>query len=173
MEHILFTASDYEPSDTIREYSYWTPQLKAALAYTVEGVGHGGSSIFRATLIANPQKVIDISGQSFNNKSTHIALAKNIGLTDEDGEKWFDSGWLYPWEESGRIWKRLKSSGYSWLIYTDDYPSRAITWLALREVSATVCEYMTEPIVHAPIGADISDVELVEGEVNKNCPMYG
>lgn len=103
-------------------WSCWTEDRQVAEAYTEEGVGHGGSTVI--SIDADLDNLLDISGgRGF------VELAEALGFDDPEqvARRWFDNGWLYPWEESAAVRKRLAESGYDWLRYDDDYPEGAVT----------------------------------------------
>jgi len=43
-------------------------------------------------------------------------------------DRWHSAGWLYPWEESADVARRLAESPYQWIVYQDDYPDGCVTW---------------------------------------------
>ena len=103
----------------------WTEAREAAEAYT-DNPGFGGNHIRE---IQAEGSVLDITGGG--TRDQFCVLADAIGMTTDDAQDWMDSGYLYPWEESGSVRNALIESAYIWLRYEDDYPDDCITWMKI------------------------------------------
>lgn len=114
-----------ETETDIPQGTCWTDDRDVAEAYQ-DNPGFGGPHIRE---IEDDGSVLDITGSS--QLAQFRALAAALGLGEDDAQDWKDSGYLYPWEESGKIMRALESSGYDWLRYEDDYPDGAITYRRL------------------------------------------
>lgn len=106
--------------------SCWSPDLETAEAYQVEGLGYRGRSIVTAELTGS---VLDVQG---GRGVDFEALAEALGYDPDTAQEWADNGWLYPWEESREVARRLTASDYSWITYLDDYPELATTYRRIK-----------------------------------------
>lgn len=109
-----------------KQWSCWSVDKAAAEAY-LDNPGFGGPAL-RSIELPDSGTILDAG---VTNRVGMSDLAVALGFAREVGEKWFDNGWRYPWEESRQVREALATSGYDWLRYTDDYPEGAATLMAL------------------------------------------
>lgn len=107
--------------------SCWAEDYETAEAYT-DNPGFGGPHIREIELAG---EILDITGGSL--LAQFRALAAALDMDEEDAEDWKNAGYLYPWEESGKVRRALNASAYDWLRYEDDYPDGAITLMRISD----------------------------------------
>ncbi|MCL5942742.1 MAG: hypothetical protein M1325_04370 [Actinobacteria bacterium] len=103
----------------------WTPEKETAQAYT-DNPGFGGPHI--RSLDVDTTNSLDLrsaDGVDFK----RLAEALGYEDADETAREWRSSSWRYPWEESATIQRQLRESGYDWIVYLDDYPDGATTYM--------------------------------------------
>lgn len=113
-------------------WSCWTPERETAAAYQLAGVGHGGASIVSME-VPGGARVLDCRGRNGSTDWSILAEACRARDPQEMARRWSESGWLYPHEESTQVSERLLRAGYDWLVYHDDYPEGAVTYVRLTE----------------------------------------
>lgn len=111
----------------VKKFSSWTQNEDTAKAYQ-DNPGFGGKTLRRE--IVPKGKILDADT---TNRGGMSDLAEALGFDRTEGEKWFDNGWRYPWEENGKVKKALENSGYDWIRYPDDFPEGAKTLVALKD----------------------------------------
>lgn len=105
--------------------SCWSEDRETAEAYT-DNQGFGGS--FVRSIDVDISNLLDIStGTIAGSRQSLRMLAEALGYDVAEGDRWFDNGWRYPWEESKQVRERLRASGFTWLRYDDDFPEGAVT----------------------------------------------
>jgi len=111
----------------IGAWSCWSTSRETAEAYTVDGIGHGGATIVERA--ADLSSCLDL--RSDDAGVDLVALASALGYDDarETAAEWRANGWRYPWEDSRSVRARLAESGYAWVVYYDDYPEMAETYV--------------------------------------------
>lgn len=126
----LYRATEQDETE-VYPGSCWSEDLETARAYTEEGVGHGGANV--RSIEADTEKTLDITTSKGRPEAGFRELAEALGYEDPDhvARQWHDNGWLYPWEESKSVKRRLEESGYEWLRYNDDYPEGAVTMMRI------------------------------------------
>lgn len=106
--------------------SCWSEDIETAEAYT-DDPGFGGEHL--RSVEADLSSVLDIAGA----RRPFEELAEALGYPEPErqAEDWQLRSWIYPWEESSDVRRRLEQSGYDWLRYIDDYPEGAITLMKI------------------------------------------
>ena len=117
-----------EGESGIREFSSWTQQRESAEKY-MDNPGFGGP-ILRSETVPKG-KILEADVRSVRGM---MDLAEKLGFDRDKGQEWFENGWQYPWEESGKVREALKNSGYDWIEYVDDFPQGSKTILALKNI---------------------------------------
>ncbi len=128
--------------------TYWADSLESALAYTQEGVGHGGVLVVSARV--DPENVLYVDTPQDVAKAIAPLLAwsgprrvvlkssqdEDEPLEDVDPEELLEALPNYDrpyqlWEEHAVVLRALQE-GWDWVTYEDDYPEGCITWLSLK-----------------------------------------
>lgn len=113
------------------QWSAWAADRKTAEAY-LDNPGYGGDTLYVAEVDVEDARVLDLTG------SYEIQRLANALYDDEEErwqalQRWSGQGLSYAyevWENNTEAAERL-AERYDWVIYLDDYPSGAITWVYL------------------------------------------
>lgn len=116
----------------LKPWASFTPEQETAKAY-LDNPGFGGKTL--RTIQAPNDRVLKVELRS---RPALRKFAENIGLSREDADDWFDSGYQYPWEESKAVRQALTDSQYNWLQYEDDFPEGATTVVPIRQLEGAM-----------------------------------
>lgn len=126
----IYRAGD-ESEVGIKPFSSWSENEETAKAYQ-DNPGFGGPKLRAESLALSNILDADIRSRTGMRK-----LAETLGFDADEGEKWFDNGWQYPWEHSKKIKDSLENSSYDLIRYTDDFPQGAKTVVPLKDNLST------------------------------------
>lgn len=122
---VLFRATNSpEDANAIPKGTHWSPDRETAEAYQ-DNPGFGGSEIVSA--IVPTAKTLDVRGKDARDLNR---LAEQV---DGDREAWRDAGYDSVFsviENVPSVREKLKETS-DWLIFLDDYPENATTWVKL------------------------------------------
>jgi|WetSurMetagenome_2_1015567.scaffolds.fasta_scaffold443398_1 hypothetical protein len=113
----------------IKAWASYTPDRETAEAYR-DNPGFGGDTI-RELVVSDDLSILDADTTTAHGMAL---FAAEIGLSDDDADRWWMSGYRYPWEDD---WRRVRAAivatGYDAVRYVDDYPEGATTIIFCRE----------------------------------------
>lgn len=129
-QKMIFRAHEADDLGAINKGTHWSPDEDVALSYT-DNPGFGGPNI-RSAPIPDDAQILDIGDTDTDG---FRVLARELGYDDPEdiAMEWHGNGWMYPWEESGEVKRRLEASGYDFIQYLDDFPDGATTLRALKD----------------------------------------
>lgn len=150
-DRILWRAGDSDERG-IRPWAAFSEEKDTAIAY-LDNPGYGGEVLRSETAHVSESEVLTVDTRS---RRGTVKLAVAIGLGPEEGERWFDDGWRYPWEESSKVRSAIVTSGFKWLRYADDFPEGATTIVRTAPEDGTRPE---SPDIRNSLGDEVVRVE--------------
>lgn len=153
----------------VKAFSSWSAEKSTAEAY-LDNPGFGGSVLRYQKLTLN--RVLDVDTTS---RKGMERFAKQIGFEEGTGDKWFDYGWRYPWEESKSVKDALKQSGFDAIRYPDDFPEGATTIVPLKDFSGSSNNrYMPQPDPSVPGAYSVTGgFRILPGKTGGKPRVYG
>lgn len=125
----------------IKAWVAFSPEIETAEAY-LDNPGFGGDTL-RMVKISPLKQTIYF----YSTASDFIKLARLVGLDGERGERWYDRGSRYPWEENfDNLRELLNEKGIEAIIYRDDFPEGA-TSIVLTDTGLSNVNVKEERII--------------------------
>lgn len=94
----------------------------------LDNPGFGGHTLLQCVVSVNPEAVLNVTGGP--SKRTLEKVADAISADAEAVTRWWGSGfnWVFQLLENTNVESDLRTAGFEWIVFSDDFPEGSTTW---------------------------------------------